>query len=506
MKRWLCISLTSVLLLATLSSPALALTYSELNQEIKNFEQSGQARFVPLGMKKVIAYQGAAMLIYDQSGSAFADKPQDNQALNSAIEQAHSVLMETQNNANIFFKKNAALLALETEANKALVYHHQPQLVAKPEVQTLFDDAKQILQTAIVASEKGQFNQLVQSVKLATMKFNACIDIAMPGVVEETKHALSRASSAGAEKYAPVLWQRAKQAFEALQTYHESLSNPESNTVRPEHIGYAFEMAVYAQKMAIQVKEWRYDNGSHESLVLAAIDHRLGMAKALNIDIDYHRVDADIEYDQIITAIKALQQTLNEERRSHALQMRNIEQSASERLNATLLAQRRQDQQDFQSKLSTIKTAFNSKLEQETFEKNRQKKLQELFHAGEVDMIVHLDGSLVIRVKKIQFAPNTTKIESKYFDLLSRIKEGLQMYPERGIKIEGHTDSIGDEKINQMVSLQRAESVQEYLIAAGIEATRIKAFGFGEVKPIATNTYEQGRTINRRIDIVIEKP
>jgi OOP family OmpA-OmpF porin len=76
----------------------------------------------------------------------------------------------------------------------------------------------------------------------------------------------------------------------------------------------------------------------------------------------------------------------------------------------------------------------------------------------------------------------------------------------RKIKNEGHTDSSGDATINRKLSLQRAESVQEFLIAAGIDAGRIRAFGFGEVKPIATNMYKKGRAMNRRIDINIESP
>jgi len=207
-----------------------------------------------------------------------------------------------------------------------------------------------------------------------------------------------------------------------------------------------------------------------------------------------------------MAAIENLKQAIIDERTAHHKQVAQLQAEYEQNLSTTLQQQRLQDQQDFQSKLTNIKTAFNSKLEQETFESKRQKKLRELFEEDEVDIIAHLNGELVIRAKKVQFAPNTTKIESKYFDLLSRVKEGIKMYPERNIKIEGHTDSIGDETVNRTLSLNRAESVQEYLIASGVEAKRIKALGFGEVKPIASNIYEQGRTMNRRIDIVIEKP
>lgn len=485
---------------------AQAASFKAMNTAISNFEESGLSRFTPLGKKKVAAYQGATMLIRDKNKSAFADKGQDNDELQRAIAKTFEVLQEAQNNARVFTQKHADLLALEIEANKAYVYHHQPQRIAQENVQLLFNEANKWLQSSIEASEKGQINVATQTAKKAELTYIRCINAAMPGLVEETKRALSRASSAGAEKYAPQLWRQADEAFKQLEAYHESLVENAAPVSRPERIGFAFEMAVSAQKMAIQVKEWRYDNGSHEDLTLSAIQLRLDMAKALALDINYNQVGIDVAPTDLIAAIESLQQTITQERAAHSKQIAQLQAEHTNSLSATLLQQRLQDQQDFQNKLTNIKTAFNSKLAQETFESKRQQKLRQRFDEDEVDIIAHLNGELVIRAKKVQFAPNTSKIESKYFDLLRRVKEGIDMYPERTIKIEGHTDSIGDETINRTLSLERAKSVQAYLIAAGIEAKRIKALGFGEVKPIASNIYEKGRTMNRRIDIVIEKP
>ncbi|OIP98667.1 MAG: hypothetical protein AUK35_10565 [Zetaproteobacteria bacterium CG2_30_46_52] len=485
---------------------AQASSFEAMNTAITNFEESGLSRFTPLGMKKITAYQGATMLIRDKNKSAFSEKGQDNHELKQAITKTYEVLQEAQTNAKVYVQEHSDLLALEIEANKAYVYHHKPQRIAEEPVQILFDEANKWLQSSIEASEKGQMNIVAQASKTAELTYIRCINAAMPGLVEETERALSRASSAGAEKYAPQLWRQADEAFKQLEAYNESLKENALPVSRPRHIGFAFEMAIYAQKMAIQVKEWRYDNGSHEDLALTAIQLRLDMAKALDLKLAYEQVGIDVPATDLMAAIENLKQAIIDERTAHHKQVAQLQAEYEQNLSTTLQQQRLQDQQDFQSKLTNIKTAFNSKLEQETFESKRQKKLRELFEEDEVDIIAHLNGELVIRAKKVQFAPNTTKIESKYFDLLSRVKEGIKMYPERNIKIEGHTDSIGDETVNRTLSLNRAESVQEYLIASGVEAKRIKALGFGEVKPIASNIYEQGRTMNRRIDIVIEKP
>jgi len=121
-----------------------------------------------------------------------------------------------------------------------------------------------------------------------------------------------------------------------------------------------------------------------------------------------------------------------------------------------------------------------------------------------VEILVNLDGSLLIRLSALKFAPGKTTISQKYFDLLSRLKTGLEQYPDRKITIEGHTDNKGDAKANQKLSLKRAEVVRDFLTAAGMSNGRLKALGYGEVRPVASNDYERGRAMNRRIDIIIQ--
>ena len=80
----------------------------------------------------------------------------------------------------------------------------------------------------------------------------------------------------------------------------------------------------------------------------------------------------------------------------------------------------------------------------------------------------------------------------------------LQANPQREIIIEGHTDSMGNEKANKRLSLQRAETVKAFLIQNGIEDNRIESRGFGEEVPIASNTTNAGRKLNRRVEVVIK--
>ena len=72
--------------------------------------------------------------------------------------------------------------------------------------------------------------------------------------------------------------------------------------------------------------------------------------------------------------------------------------------------------------------------------------------------------------------------------------------PQSRIEIAGHTDNVGNPKRNKALSQERADACREYLMANGIDGTRIKAVGYGDERPIAPNDTEDGRQQNRRIE------
>ncbi|MPN15035.1 putative lipoprotein YiaD [bioreactor metagenome] len=71
------------------------------------------------------------------------------------------------------------------------------------------------------------------------------------------------------------------------------------------------------------------------------------------------------------------------------------------------------------------------------------------------------------------------------------------------IKLQGHTDNIGNAKSNMILSNNRVESVKSFLVTKGIDETRIQTKGFGQSQPIETNDTEEGRAKNRRVEFFI---
>jgi len=104
----------------------------------------------------------------------------------------------------------------------------------------------------------------------------------------------------------------------------------------------------------------------------------------------------------------------------------------------------------------------------------------------------------------ITFEKNSTALTAIAQQTLNNAAKILVENPSVNIGIEGHTDSSGNPQLNLRLSNQRAKSVFDYLVSAGVDATRIEANGFGDQFPIAPNETEAGRIKNRRIEIKVK--
>lgn len=87
---------------------------------------------------------------------------------------------------------------------------------------------------------------------------------------------------------------------------------------------------------------------------------------------------------------------------------------------------------------------------------------------------------------------------------VARVSSVLSQYPDTTIVVAGHTDSTGSEQSNQQLSERRAESVKNALIGQNVHPNRISTIGFGESAPLADNSSESGRQLNRRVVITIK--
>jgi outer membrane protein OmpA-like peptidoglycan-associated protein/Mg-chelatase subunit ChlD len=108
-----------------------------------------------------------------------------------------------------------------------------------------------------------------------------------------------------------------------------------------------------------------------------------------------------------------------------------------------------------------------------------------------------------IALLDIHFDTNKSNLKSDQMDRVKKLLLLMRSRPEMKIELQGHTDSRGDDELNQKLSQARADAVRIYLIDQGIDPGRILSKGYGETMPIADNETEEGRAANRRTQFKI---
>jgi len=451
-----------------------------LEQQINEFVNGPDYRYAPDSVARARALLAAATMADHRKDAESRD--QGALETDQAINNARRVVAD-------FKAKYAETLKLEQAAMEA--------------AGNIPDSGLRLAQEAMVdlirAYEQGRLNESAALAANANDQFLAVIKDKLPAILEKTDAALLAASRNNAKRYAPASYAAATKWLADTLAYNDGL-NPDW----PEHPRLGLALATRADELAEQIMQWRKKPDSYEQLILKNRDEHLDMARALGLPIKASDPMADIDAAQIIQAIEQQRAEVHEQGQKYQQQLSMLEAEYQQQLADKTDELRNELGQQQGAEMSEMKEAFRAKLERETFETRRQQQLAEMFKKDEAEIFANVDSSLLLRLTALQFGSGSTGINKKYYDLLSRVRNGLDLYPERKIVIEGHTDNRGEPDVNQRLSLKRAETVRDFLIAAGMDGSRLKALGYGEVRPVASNDYERGLAMNRRIDIVIQ--
>lgn len=115
---------------------------------------------------------------------------------------------------------------------------------------------------------------------------------------------------------------------------------------------------------------------------------------------------------------------------------------------------------------------------------------------------VDIRGCVLIEkvvLKGVNFDTGSAKLLPAASNILNSVASAMKAAPQLEVEVGGHTDSVGKEDYNQDLSERRAKSVKEFLVNAGIDASRLKTKGYGEATPVDTNDTAEGRANNRRV-------
>ncbi len=112
----------------------------------------------------------------------------------------------------------------------------------------------------------------------------------------------------------------------------------------------------------------------------------------------------------------------------------------------------------------------------------------------------------VVRVElDVKFDFDKSRVREESYSDIKNLADFMQQYPQTTTTVEGHTDSVGTDQYNQRLSERRAEAVRNVLVNEyGVQGNRVNSVGYGESRPVADNSTEEGRQINRRVEAEVE--
>lgn len=125
------------------------------------------------------------------------------------------------------------------------------------------------------------------------------------------------------------------------------------------------------------------------------------------------------------------------------------------------------------------------------------------FYKDAFKVNLEFEPSKIFVLNNVEFDFGKATLRPESYAVLDDLVEYLKRKPKVRIEIGGHTDNVGTDAKNKILSMERAKSIVAYLIAKGIEESRVEANGYGAEEPIEENDTEEGRQKNRRTEVKI---
>ena len=253
----------------------------------------------------------------------------------------------------------------------------------------------------------------------------------------------------------------------------------------------------------------------HKHLVYLA-ERRVSIAYATAQAIDQERrLDKlDREHDQILLAASRhdAEQARLEAEKQRIQSLAQAEEA--ERLRAEADAARAQGEVSAQDAVIARKQAEQTKRLADAQAKEAalsRKEAQLLAEAAAADARSRAPAaapatgaSKQMALNDSAFAPGAATLRPEARSNVSAIVAFVNRDKTKQIRIEGHTDNGGNANADLVLSQRRAEAVRDALVGAGVDSRRITTFGMGQAQPVASNTTNEGRAKNRRVDVILE--
>lgn len=309
-------------------------------------------------------------------------------------------------------------------------------------------------------------------------------------VVAEAERLREAARDVDAHKRAPLTYAMADSLYtEALDLLEADPGASEEAARLAAAAGLEFE---HAARLAPLADSLRSGKISAEQVLLRGEAYLAALSEALEVSPGFS--------DGIHALAASTLDEVSALRAEHRRLTRDLEDRTAE---ATDLAIRLDSLQARLADLERREAEATAELRRRQDKERRLREVRAVFDPEEAE-VVATDDQVTIRLAGLDFASGSAELGPRNAPLLTKLERVVREFPDSRITVEGHTDNVGDDANNQILSRRRAIAVRDYLLASvAMSADRITAVGFGEERPIAPNDTAEGRRRNRRIDVTI---
>ena len=476
----------SVLYAATDSEELKKTLFSDVKTLIENAKLKKADLLSPLNFKE-------GEKAYTQALDDFnAGKNLD--AIKKNIETASTLIKKASENIELSKLTLGKLIAARESAINAMALKYA--LENFKEGESLFSEAAELV-------ENGNVTKARKIAERAEPIFkNAESRALKEGLLGDVKKLGKYAEDKDVKDYSPKLYKSASKKLRDSEAFIDSPgSDTDSARKKVEESRYDFDHSI---KVAENVLKAKKDKMSLEDVYLDFEKNLEQISTILSVPVNF---DKGIQYQEkaIIGAIERnnndrddLNQRLSKSQIEYENRVADLNQQITDKDKE--IASLKGKTVSEAERLNTLK----QKLEKENQAKEKYETVRSLFKPAEGQVLRDGDD-IILQLYGVTFPSGKSTIEVDNYDLLAKVQKSIREFPGSRIVIEGHTDSVGDKKFNEILSGERAKAVMKYLISNNsIDEKSVSAVGFGDAKPVASNKIPEGRTKNRRIDIIIK--
>jgi len=423
-----------------------------------------------------------AMDLY-QDAERDLDRGRNIQKIRETLNEAIGYFKKATENTKLAEVTFARVLAAREDALDANADQSAPE--RWEEAEEVFLDAARELEDGDSndAKEEGEEAEtLYRSAELYAIKSN---------ILQSAYSLIEQAENVDADDNVPLTLNFAKTLIKQSEN---ELENSRYDTDKARNLA---NQAQYEARHALFLNQYINElddrDKSLEEIVLTVEEPLKKIANTLLINA---RFDRGFEFvaQSIIDQIAVLNDSLN---------MQNQQIVSLEQEYITLQSENEEIRSDLES-LTNEQSAISNEVRAMREFRQQFATLNELFTNQEA-IIIRDKNDAILRLTGLSFDVGSSVIKPQDFGLLTKVQSAINTFPNSKVIIEGHTDSQGGDELNMKLSQERAEAVKTYLLAnMDIGSHQMEAIGYGETAPIANNETEQGRSLNRRIDIRIQ--